>query len=388
MKFSLYEMKDERLLAGGVIEKIGEELSTVTLTKENKKSTFEKRIKDHHKAVEVLEEILQSYDILRDLNDLDVVGHRVVHGGEEFTKPTLIDKNVIEKIRSLFHLAPLHNPANLEGIEAVLKKAPFLKQVAVFDTAFHQSMPKYASMYAIDRKFYKDFYIRRYGFHGTSHHYVAKESAKYLKKEFKSINLITLHIGNGASACAVQEGKSIDTSMGFTPLEGLVMGTRSGDIDAGVIFYLSRQMKMSIDEIDTLLNKKSGLKGLCGKNDLREIEKSIKEGDKDALLAFEIFCYRIKKYIGAYFAVMGRVDAVVFTAGIGENSKKVREKVCKGLQNMGIVLDKEANEKNLKEISKKESRTKILVIPTNEEIEIARQSMLCFKDNSFGFHAE
>ena len=282
---------------------------------------------------------------------LDVVGHRVVHGGEAFKDSVIVDSHVIEKIKSLIPLAPLHNPANLEGIQVVQKLAPLLKQVAVFDTAFHQSIPKESYIYALPYEMYDKHAIRRYGFHGTSHQYVAKEAAKLLQKESNEVNLITLHLGNGASACAIRGGKSVDTSMGFTPLEGLVMGTRSGDIDSAILLYLARELDYTPEQIDVMLNKSSGLVGICGESDMRKIHQMIGNGDRKAKLALEMFVYRIKKYIGAYYAILGKVDAIVFTGGIGENDDIVRKMVLDGLPFASSVF----------------------VIRTDEELEIATQ---------------
>jgi len=375
LKFSLFEMEKESVLAKGRIEKIGEGDSKAILHFSENKVEIAKNVENHLQAVTFLEEILAKYKILENFDSLDAVGHRVVHGGEEFKDSVIITKEVIEKIRSLFHLAPLHNPANLIGIEAIRKRSPSLLQVAVFDTSFHSTLPPHSFLYALKYELYERDKIKRYGFHGTSHRYVMKESAKYLKKPVNELNLITLHLGNGASATAIKGGKSVDTSMGFTPLEGLVMGTRSGDIDPGVIFYLNREKGMSIDQIDTLLNKESGIKGICKENDLREVERRVEEKDEKAELALDIFCYRIKKYIGAYTAVLGRVDAIVFTGGIGENSSLVREKVLDGMEVFKIFVDKEANKENKIKISLPESETDVLVIKTDEEIEIARECL-------------
>ncbi|NPA81663.1 MAG: acetate kinase [Epsilonproteobacteria bacterium] len=369
LKVALFEMRDEKRVSFLEVEKIGEDISRVLLEKE---TVFEGKIEDHYEALKKIEKILNEKNILKNFDQLSAVGHRVVHGGEKFKKSVIIDKKVIKDIKELSSLAPLHNPSNLKGIEAILKKAPSLTQVAVFDTAFHQTMPKKAYLYAIDYKTAQKEKIRRYGFHGTSHMHVAKEGAKILKKELKDLNLITIHLGNGASITAIKNGKSVDTSMGFTPLEGLVMGTRSGDIDPGVLLYLMEK-GFEAKEIEELLNKRSGLKGLCGKNDMREIEK-IKANSQTASLAFEIFCYRVKKYIGAYMAALGEVEALIFTAGIGENSLEVRERVCENLEIFGIKLDKEKNKRNETIISKKSSKVKVLVIKTDEEIEIARET--------------
>jgi len=305
---------------------------------------------DYHSGILKVEKRLQEVGV-ESLSDLDIVGHRVVHGGEIFKKSVVIDDEVIETIESLIPLAPLHNLANLEGIVTIAKHAPTLKQVAVFDTAFHQTLPCEAYMYALPYEFYEKG-VRRYGFHGTSHHFVAKEASKQLNRELKDTNLITLHLGNGASVCAIKEGKSIDTSMGFTPLEGLIMGTRSGDMDVAILFYLSKELGYSVEQIDKIVNKESGLLGICGQNDMRIVHQMVRDGNKRAKLALDMFVYRIKKYIGAYFAILGRVDAIVFTGGIGENDEVSRELIMEGLP-----FD-----------------SPVLVIWTDEELEIARES--------------
>lgn len=300
-----------------------------------------------------------------------------MHGGKTFTEPTVIDETVLAEIERLIPVAPLHNPANLTGIRTARALRPDLPQVAVFDTAFHTTMPESAARYAIDVETADAHRIRRYGFHGTSHAYVSRATAKLLGKAPEDVNVIVLHLGNGASASAVRGGRCVDTSMGLTPLEGLVMGTRSGDTDPAVIFHLARVGKMSIDEIDTLLNKKSGLVGLCGDNDMREIRRRIDEGDEQAELAFDIYIHRLKKYIGAYCAVLGTVDAIAFTAGVGENAAPVREAAVAGLETLGPVVDRELNAVRSDEprlISPADARVKVAVVPTDEELEIATQT--------------
>ena len=288
-------------------------------------------ITDYHKGIIEVESRLQQEANISDLSSLDVVGHRVVHGGEVFQESVLIDQKVIDTIRSLIPLAPLHNPANLEGIVTIAKEAPTLKQVAVFDTAFHQTLPPKAYHYALPYELYKESGIRRYGFHGTSHQFVANKASRILGKDPQETSLITLHLGNGASLCAIKNGKSIDTSMGFTPLEGLIMGTRSGDIDPAILLYLSRESGYTIDQLDNLLNKQSGLLGICHQNDMRQIHTMIQEGHTNAKLALEMFVYRIKKYIGSYYAILGGIDALVFTGGIGENDAISRALILDGL---------------------------------------------------------
>ena len=376
IKFQLFDAKTNNSLVSGIIEQIGEKISHAKIKFEGKELERSIPIANHKIGLEIMNSLLIESKIIKDLCELDGIGHRVVHGGEEFSKPIIIDKNVIAQIEKLIPLAPLHNPANLEGIKSSIEHCPNVPQVAVFDTAFHASIPPHAYMYALPYETYKKDGVRRYGFHGTSHHFIAKEAAKYLGIALKDLNAITLHLGNGASMSAIKHGKSIDTSMGLTPLEGLIMGTRCGDIDPAIIFYLSRVEGLSIDELDNMLNKKSGLKGICGNNDMREVGEMAEKGDEKAKLALEMFNYRIKKYIGSYSAVLGRVDCLIFTGGIGENDIKVRENSCSDLENIGISLDLKANNQRAKEIleiNKIDSKVKVLVIPTNEELEIALQ---------------
>lgn len=328
LKFKLFDMETREILSSKLVENIGESGS---------------KIKTHRDA-------LESLDV--DFSRVGIVGHRVVHGGEYFHKPTLVNDAVIHKIKSLIPLAPLHNPANLEGILVAKEKFPHAKQVAVFDTAFHSDMPIEAFLYALPYELYEDNKIRRYGFHGTSHSYVSNEAAKILKKDIKDLNLITLHLGNGSSACAIQKGVSIDTSMGFTPLEGLVMGTRCGDIDPEIVVYIQNELCLSLEEVDTLLNKQSGLKGICNENDIRKL---IISNDEKSKLALKMLTRRVKKYVGSYLALLGSVDAVVFTGGIGENSQYIRDK----------IMDSEFF-KNIK----------VLVIKTDEELEIANECLM------------
>jgi acetate kinase len=357
IKFKLFEMKTTTELAGGVIEQIGESNS-------------------HKEGLKIAVDTLIKEGVLHSFEELDGIGHRVVHGGEKFSKSTIINKEVTDTIKELIPLAPLHNPANLTGIESAIEHAPDVPNVAVFDTAFHQSMPKSSYMYALPYELYKNKHVRRYGFHGTSHLYVLKKSADILHRNVSKCNFITLHLGNGASACAIKNGKSYDTSMGFTPLEGLIMGTRCGDLDPAIVFYLENEADLSTKEVDKLLNKQSGLKGICGINDLREIEEKASSGDAKAKLAIEMMVTRIKKYVGAYAALLGRVDAIIFTGGIGEHSKLIRKLVCEGLdESIGAEIDLKKNEENEMIISKDGSNIAILVTPTNEELEIANQTV-------------
>ncbi len=341
IKYKLFTFPKRVLLTKGFIEKIGEEGSSV---------------KDHHQGVRRLFFQLIENKIIKDLSEIGAIGHRVVHGAETFRAAHIIDKEVIEKIRECMGLAPLHNPANLAGIEACCKMLPYLPQVAVFDTAFHQTIPQEAYLYGIPFDYYGKYQIRKYGFHGTSHQYVAQEAARLLKKPLRQLKLITCHLGNGCSITAVKYGRSIDTSMGFTPLEGLIMGTRSGDIDVAAVFYLMEKEGLSIKEMDQILNKKSGLLGISGvSNDMRIIKEEAKKGNRLCRLAWEMFIYRIKKYIGAYYLILGGADAICFTAGIGENNPDLIDRF----------------KKDLRKISKK---TRVLVIPTDEELMIANLS--------------
>jgi acetate kinase len=318
------------------------------------KSGIKEEVKDHKEGIDRILNKLQEEHLIDDPKDIFCVGHRVVHGGDFFDSATLIDEAVIEKIEILCELAPLHNPANLEGIKAVKNILPNTPQIAVFDTAFHQTIPECASFYPLPYEYYEKYHIRKYGFHGTSHQFVASQAAKQLGKQLDQCNLITLHLGNGASACAIKNGRSIDTSMGFTPLEGLMMGTRCGDIDGSLVFYLEEKLGCSRDEINTILNKKSGFKGLCGTSDLREVLKLIEKGDSHAKLALDIFIYRIKKYIGSYLMILENVDAIVLTGGIGEHSQLVREEIYSSTDKFDLVH---------------------LTIATNEELAIAQQSL-------------
>jgi acetate kinase len=325
-----------------------------------------------------IEEEVRSYDealqnIFKDVDvgSLEFVVHRVVHGGEFFTKPCIVNEAVLEKLKSISFLAPLHNPNNILGIEFFLNNYPHLKQIAVFDTAFHTSLPQEAYMYAIDTTLAKKYHIRRYGFHGFSHAYLLHSASKLLEKQVQKTSLITIHLGNGASICAIEDGKSVETSMGMTPLEGLVMGSRSGDIDPGVLLYLQKEVGMSVDALQKLLNKQSGLQGLCSTNDMRKITA---QNTQEAKVVLGIYVRRIVKYVGAYIALLEKVDGIVFSGGVGEHSFLVRQKVLESLEKFGILTDYEANEQNCVTISKKESSVAVFVIPTNEELEMLRSA--------------
>ena len=369
---------DQKSVASVLVERIGEAESHSEISYADTQKSDNASIADHHQALNTILSLLKESNVLTSIEALDAVGHRVVHGGNAFTEPTLVTKEVIETIRSLIPLAPLHNPANLEAIEVLHNNYPNVAQVAIFDTAFHQSMPEHAYLYPIPYELSKTSNIRRYGFHGTSHAYVAKKTANMLGKALKSLNLITLHLGNGASVTAIKSGKSSDTSMGLTPLEGLMMGTRCGDIDPAILPYLVNNNSMDINEIDRMLNKESGLKGICGSNDMREVIEDAEQGHEKSLLALEMYVYRIKKYIGSYTVALGHVDAIVFTGGIGEHAVKIREMVCEGLdESIGVRIDLNKNQNHSvedREISKESSKIKLLVIPTNEELEIVLQT--------------
>ncbi|QEU91735.1 acetate kinase [Streptomyces kanamyceticus] len=389
VKYQLLDMRDSSRLAVGLVERIGEETSRLKhtpLTGGGATSRErEEPIADHEAALKAVAEELATDGLGLDSPELAAIGHRVVHGGLKFTEPTVITDEVLAEIQRLVPVAPLHNPANITGIRTAQVLRPDLPQVAVFDTAFHTTMPESAARYAMDVKTADEHRVRRYGFHGTSHAYVSREMAKLLDKAPEDVNVIVLHLGNGASASAVRGGQCVDTSMGLTPLEGLVMGTRSGDMDPAVIFHLARVGGMSIDEIDVLLNKKSGLIGLCGDNDMREIRRRIDEGDKEAALAFDIYVHRLKKYIGAYYAVLGRVDAIAFTAGVGENAAPVREAAVAGLEELGLAVDGELNSVRSDEarlISPEYARVAVAVVPTDEELEIATQTFALVRDRN------
>ncbi|MFF1380330.1 acetate kinase [Streptomyces sp. NPDC058308] len=389
VKYQLLDMRDSSRLAVGLVERIGEETSRLKHTPlaggGAEPREREEPIADHEAALRAVAHELTADGLGLDSPELAAIGHRVVHGGLKFTAPTVITDEVLAEIERLVPVAPLHNPANITGIRTARALRPDLPQVAVFDTAFHTTMPEAAARYAIDVKTADEHRVRRYGFHGTSHAYVSRRTAKLLGKAPEDVNVIVLHLGNGASASAVRGGKCVDTSMGLTPLEGLVMGTRSGDLDPAVIFHLARVGKMSIDEIDVLLNKKSGLIGLCGDNDMREIRRRVDEGDEEAALAFDIYVHRLKKYIGAYYAVLGRVDAVAFTAGVGENAAPVREAAVQGLEELGLAVDGALNSVRSDEarlISPEYARVAVAVVPTDEELEIAAQTYALVADRN------
>jgi len=385
IKYQVLDMKSESVLASGLVERIGEPVGNLVTkfhpdTDRENKVTRELQIADHKQGMLAAISLLTDSEVgvIEDASEIGAVGHRVVHGGEDFHQPTIITPEVLEAITANVPLAPLHNPANLDGIMVAMDIFADVAQVAVFDTAFHQTMPERAYMYALPYEYYTEDRVRRYGFHGTSHKFVATETAKLLGKPLAECNLITVHLGNGCSMTAIENGQSIDTSLGMTPLEGLVMGTRSGDVDPAIHTFLHRNRGMSLDEIDAVLNKESGLKGLCGMNDMRDIHDAIAAGNKQAKIALDVQTYRNRKYIGAYLAVLGRVDAIVFTAGIGENDPDVRELTLQGMDVFGIKLDLKVNDQRVKKptcISTEESTIPVFVLPTNEELAIARETL-------------
>ena len=383
LKFQLFSMPEEKILCSGIIERIGLEDAIFKYKTDKDSIEVVKAIPNHKVGLELVSKQLLDKDtgIIKSTDDINIVGHRVVHGGKHFSDTTEITIEVKDKIKALSALAPLHNPANLEGIEVAETIFTNAKQVAVFDTAFHQSIPEYAYKYAIPNEFLEKHNIRVYGFHGTSHKYISEKAVEYLGKTHSKI--ITIHLGNGCSMTAVKDGKSIDHTLGFSPINGLIMGTRSGEIDQSIIFHLAKKFNYSLDEINDILQKKSGMLGLTGYSDLRDILAEAKKGNRDCELALQMNAYRIKKYIGSYAAVLNGLDAIVFTAGIGENSPDIRERVCEDLDYLGITLDKEKNKirpDKLTEINTETSKVKILIIPTNEELEIAKQSVELFEN--------
>ncbi len=382
IKFQLWDMNERLNLAVGIAEKVGMKGSFVKLEKQDRqKVKFEGEIIDHASGIEYILGILTSkdYGLLKSLDEIDAVGHRVTHGGEYFNESAFIDNEVMEKIEECSELAPLHNPANIKGIKAMSGLIPGIKQVAVFDTAFHQTMPEHAYMYAIPHALYRKYKIRRYGFHGTSHAFVAKKACEILGEDITTKKIITCHLGNGASMCAIDKGQSIDTSMGFTPIEGLIMGTRTGDLDIGAVSHIMTKEELELRSVNTIFNKQSGMMGITGvSSDMREIRAAAKENNKRAQLGLEMYNYRIKKYIGAYVAALGDVDLIVFAGGIGENSPETRAGACNGLEKFGISIDSEKNEKIYGEaaiISPEGSEVTVMVVPTNEELVIAEDTL-------------
>ena len=379
LKYQLIDSSNERMLAKGLCERIGLINGIHSYTNsENKSFVNECVIRDHAYAFKIMLEALISdeYGVLKDISEIDAVGHRVVHGGEKFNKPVLIDDSVIKIIEDCIDLAPLHNPAGISGIKVcqeILKDVPM---VGVFDTAFHQTIPDYAYMYALPYEMYEKYGVRKYGFHGTNHRYVSRRAAEIMQKPLEKIKIVSCHLGSGASICAIDKGLSIDNSMGFTPLAGLAMGTRSGTIDPSIISYIMDKKHMSVEEVNDYLNKNSGILGVSGiSSDFRDLIKAKDEGHKRAQLALNIFAYRVKKYICEYVGVMGGIDALIFTAGVGENNAYIREAITNNLDIFGIKMDKKKNNaaKGEADVSKDRSNVRILIIPANEELEIARQ---------------
>ncbi len=372
MKFQLVDLETEEPLASGIAERVGEPAGHVQVRRGSDQVQWDGEIRDHAKALELIRELLTRVGVDPD-DGLIAVGHRVVHGGSLFSEPLVVDAAALEQITELAVLAPLHNPANASGIEQATTAFPGVPQVAVFDTGFFIDLPPAAATYAIDREVASTHHVRRYGFHGTSHQYVSSEVSRLLGRS--DLKQIVLHLGNGASASAVDSGRAVETSMGLTPLEGLVMGTRSGDIDPGVLTYLNRVAHLSIDDLDTLLNRRSGVFGLSGVNDFRDLHALVADGDRWAALALDVYCHRLRKYIGAYTAVLGGLDALTFTAGVGENDTLVRAMVLEGLEVLGLSVDPERNAVRSHEprvISPDGARVTVFVVPTNEELAIAR----------------
>ena len=384
IKYQLLALEDtDHVLASGLLEKIGESSShlkhRVFKGSEEKEIEKEKSIADHKQGMALIAEILTDAEtgVIQDTSEIDGIGHRVLHCGEIYSDTVLIDDKVIDTIKDHFDLGPLHNPPNLTGIQVAIEFFPQVPQVAVFDTAFHQTIPPHAYHYALPYEMYKKYRIRRYGFHGTSHKYISHETARYLNKPLSETSLISIHLGNGCSMAAVSKGRCVDTSMGLTPLEGLIMGTRCGDVDPAIHSFIATKTGMDIYQIDQMMNKESGLKGLCGTNDVREVLEKKANGDKLAALALDMYCYRIKKYIGSYRAILADLDAIVFTAGVGENATAIRSGACEGLSCIGIDMNPEKNNqksKGIREIQHDSSPVKILIIPTNEELQIARET--------------
>jgi acetate kinase len=384
-KYQLFDMSDESVLCSGLAERIGEPAGALTHKiapggEKEKKILIERPFPTHVEAMEEMIRLLTDAEegVIRDKSEVFAIGHRVVHGGEAVTRPVVVDARTKDIIRDHFALSPLHNPANLMGIEVAEKLFPGVPNAAVFDTEFGMGMSAPAYLYPLPYSLYKDLRIRRYGFHGTSHKYIAKKTAEFLGKSPSEVNNITCHLGNGCSMTAVRGGVCLDTSMGLTPLEGLMMGTRCGSIDPAVVPFIMDKLHLSPAEADALMSKKSGLLGICGTNDMRDVHEKRAKGDEAARLAFDMVVWRVKKQIGAYIAVLGRVDAIAFTAGIGENDNLLREAVCSGMEGLGIVLDPELNKvrrPDARAVSAADSGIRVLVIPTNEELEIAQSTL-------------
>ncbi|WP_232336293.1 acetate/propionate family kinase [Thermoactinomyces sp. CICC 10522] len=382
IKYQLFDMTDESVLASGLVEKIGTESAIIKHEPAGReKKVIISEILDHRVGLKKVLDLLmdEKEGVIKSADEVSAVGHRVVHGGETFARSVVVDSEVRRAIRETFDLAPLHNPPNLIGIDAAQANLPHAVHVAVFDTAFHQTMPDYAYMYPLPRILYHKYKVRRYGFHGTSHKYVSQRAAEFLGKPLEELKIISCHIGNGASITAVQGGKSVDTSMGMTPLEGLMMGTRCGDIDPAIVPFVIAKEELTLSEVNSMMNKHSGLLGVSGiSSDMREVMEAMFDGNANARLAIDMYVYKIKKTIGAYVAAMDGVDAIIFTAGVGENAAQIREKVCEGLTFFGVDLDRDKNgmrSKEIHRISTEKSKVEVLVIPTNEELMIARETL-------------
>lgn len=381
VKFSLFDESSLSQIARGNLEEIGESTGRLRYSLNNDSHSELVKAEDHHAAISLILDLLKK-TIMRDSMTISAIGHRVVHGGNLFHQATQISDEVQTQLNQLASLAPLHNPNNVIGIELCHKFMPDVPQIAVFDTAYHQTMPEHAYRYAVPEKFFQEHAVRRYGFHGISHQYVAKQAAKHMRLPVKSLNAISLHLGAGASITAIEQGKCVDTSMGMTPLAGLMMATRCGDIDPAIVFYLSRKTGLSNAELERILTEQSGFLGICGESDMRQINTLMQQGDKQAQLAFEMFCYQIKKIIGAYYAILRKVDVIIFTGGIGEHNVQVRETVCQNLSHFGIILDPDHNlsaSSPVAEIQSDTSEIKILVIASNEELEIAQETKMCLQ---------
>lgn len=379
LKYQLINMEDEKVLAKGLVERIGIEGSVLTHKVNDEKHVIKQPMEDHKVAIKLVLDALvdKNHGVISDMSEISAVGHRVVHGGEKYANSVLIDEDVMKALEDCVKLAPLHNPPNIIGINACKELMPGTPMVGVFDTAFHQTLPDYAYMYPLPYELYEKHGVRKYGFHGTSHRFVSQTAADMMGKDIKDLKIITCHLGNGASLSAIDGGKSVDTSMGFTPLAGVAMGTRCGDVDPAIIPFLTKTAGMTIEEVDNLMNKKSGVLGLSGvSSDFRDIEGAAEEGNKRAKLALDVFHYRVRSFIGAYTAALNGVDCIVFTAGLGENSADSRAEICKGIEYLGIKLDAEKNNTRGKaiEISTPESKVKVFVIPTDEELMIARDT--------------
>jgi acetate kinase len=387
LKYQLFDMTNERLLVKGCVERIGSEMAIISQQRDNQEvARLVQEVLHHSEAVQIMLALLlhKEYGVLQNIREIKAVGHRIVHGGEWFHSAIIINNEVQKKIKELYDLAPLHNPAHIAGIQAVSQHMPNVPQVSVFDTAFHQTLPKKSYLYAIPLTLYNKHGVRRYGFHGTSHEYVSLRAAELLEQPTQTLKMVTCHLGNGASCAAIANGRSIDTSMGMTPLEGLIMGTRSGDLDAAIIPYVMAKEDLTIHEINSMLNKHSGLMAISGiSGDMREIQQAADAGNPQAILALDMYEYRIRKYIGAYSAAMNGIDALVFTGGVGENSSYIRRKICEQLTFLGLELDGKHNEirsTEMRIISTRTSKISVMVIPTNEELMIAQKTFLLLKE--------